>query len=121
MRHFDSLLKLEQQVTPEIIMFGTSVTAASEQLPVVYANFYGAPNIAASSILDMQMPLTVTVLPNGDFTIDLSELFSYLTNFEKPDDLSDMMSRMFDIALDNPIVTLVGDIEGIQIIGVPGS
>lgn len=121
MRHNDQLFIEEQQVVPEIITFGTMEVAAAEQLPTVYANYYGAPNIAAGSFLDMQMPLTVTALPNGGFSVDLTNLFSYLSNFDKPDDLTDFMSRMFDHALDNPVVTLIGDLDGVQVIGSPGT
>lgn len=104
-------------VQPEIILFSTS--AQAQAMPVITATYYGAPNIAAGSFLDMQMTLPVTVLPGGGYAVDLTGLFAHLANFEKPADLSDFMSRMFDHALDHPVVTLVGLTDSMLVLGGP--
>lgn len=109
---------------PEIILLSggpapAPVVLPALALPTVTAYYYGAPNIAANTILDYSMPLTVTALPTGGFSVDLSGLFAALTNVEKPAGLTDFQSRMFDLALNNPVVHLVGVVDGVTVTGGP--
>lgn len=107
------------ETASDIVLLSTSVIAAAQALPAVTAFYYGAPNIAAGTILHYSLALPVTPLPAGGFSVDLSGLFAQLTNVEKPDGLSDTMSRLFDDALDHPVIKLVGLTDGMTVTNGP--
>lgn len=99
----------------ESLSFSASLTNA-----FLFLRSYTALNIAQNTILDTVTPIPIV---NGKISIDLGALIRSLTvDVPKPDYLNEFQSRMFDYAMENPVIHLVGDLtgEGFGLIGMPG-